>query len=88
MQASGHLAGFAGDAQLRINHYDFDRLGVDSGQPVRVTSSAGTVEVGVVSDDLVPRGVAVIDYNRAGADTRELFDLEAVSIDVRLETGS
>lgn len=88
IQASGHLAGFAADTQLRINHYDFDRLGVAVGQPVRVVSSAGAVDVGVVSDDLVPRGVAVIDYNRPGADARDLFDLSAVSIDVRLETGA
>jgi hypothetical protein len=32
--------------------------------------------------------VAVIDYNRSGADARNLFDLDAVSIDVRLESGA
>ncbi len=86
VQASGHLAGLAAPAQLRVNHYDFDRLGVADGNAVRATSSAGSIEVAVTADDGVPRGVAVLDYNRAGADARALFDLDAVSIDVRLET--
>ena len=88
VQASPHLCGFAGAAELRVNSYDFNRLGVAAGQPVRVSSAVGAVEVGVASDDLVPRGVAVIDYNRSGADARNLFDLDAVSIDVRLESGA
>jgi NADH-quinone oxidoreductase subunit G len=87
VQASAHLAGFAGKTVLRVNPYDFNRLGVASGEPVHVVSSSGSVDVGVDADDLVPRGVAVIDYNRSGADARALFDLDAVSVDVRLETG-
>ena len=88
VQACGHLAGLAGPAELRVNSYDFNRLGVRAGDPVTATSSTGSIEVAVAADDGVPRGVAVLDYNRAGADARDLFDLDAVSIDVRLETGS
>ena len=88
VQAAGHLAGLAGPAQLRVSGYDFDRLGVAAGSVVRATSSTGSIDVGVIADDGVPRGVAVLDYNRAGADARALFDHEAVSIDVRLETVS
>ena len=88
VQACGHLAGLAGPAELRVNSYDFNRLGVRAGDPVKATSSAGSIDVAVAADDGVPRGVAVLDYNRAGADARDLFDLDAVSIDVRLETGS
>ena len=87
VQACRHLAGLAGDALLRVNPYDFNRLGVRAGEAVRATSSGGTISVGVAADDGVPRGVALLDYNRSGADARDLFDHDAVSIDVRLETG-
>ncbi len=86
VQQSPHLAGLAEPASLRVNPYDFDRVGVASGEPVRVTSAAGSLDVGIVADQAVPRGVAVIDYNRRGADPRVLFDPDAVSIDVRIET--
>ncbi len=81
---ASHMDGLAGAAQLRVNHYDFDRLGVDAGASVRVTSPAGSVDVAVVADDGVPRGVAVIDHNRAGADSRRLIVADAPSVDVRI----
>ena len=80
--------GFAADAQLRVNPYEFDRVGVDAGQPVRVVSPTGALDVPVYPHDGVPRGVAVIDYNRSGADARELFDGTALSVDVRLESAT
>ncbi len=88
VQQSPHLAGLAAPSSLRVNSYDFNRLGVDPGQEVRVVSATGALDIGVLADDSVPRGVAVIDYNRSGPDCRVLLDPDATSIDVRIETGT
>lgn len=85
---ASHMAGLAGPAQLRLNQYDFDRLGVAAGASVRVTSPAGSVDVAVVADDGVPRGVAVIDHNRADVDARRLIVADAPSVDVRIAASS
>ncbi|MCB0995477.1 MAG: NADH-quinone oxidoreductase subunit NuoG [Acidimicrobiales bacterium] len=83
------LAGLVTSAQLLLNPYDFDRLGVASGEEVRVKRAdddSRNLAVPAVADPGVPRGVARIDYNQPGADPRALFDLDAASIDVRVET--
>ena len=85
---SSHLVGLAGETALHINSYDLNRLGVAGGNLVHVVSAAGALDVSVVADDGVPRGVAVIDYNRSGADARSLFDPDSACVDVRVETGS
>jgi NADH-quinone oxidoreductase subunit G len=85
VQESSSLAGLAARTQLRLNEYDFNRLGVQAGEAVDVESSAGTMSLPAVADGLVPRGVALVDYNRAGADVRRLFDGRALAGDVRLD---
>ena len=85
---SHHLEGLGGEAAIHVNSYDFNRLGVAGGEPVHVVSASGALDLSVVADDGVPRGVALIDYNRSGADARSLFDSDSVCVDVRLETGS
>jgi NADH-quinone oxidoreductase subunit G len=88
VQMSPSLARLAGPAALRLNEYDFNRLGVAGGTLVRVSSSVGSLEVPAVAHTGVPRGVAVIDLNRSGADPRQLIDPAASSVDVRIETVS
>ena len=41
----------------------------------------------VAADGAVPRGTALADYNRDGADVRSLFDPTAVSVVVRIDAG-
>ncbi len=86
VQHSAHLAGFAGTAEVRVSAYDFDRLGVRDGDKVRVVAPTGSLHIPVAVDAGVPRGVAVVDYNRSGADVRGLLDPTATSIDVRVES--
>ena len=85
MHHSPSLADLAERATLRLNPQDFDRLGIVSGDDVRVTSSRGHVTVATRRDSAVPRGVAVLDANKAGGRANVLIDANAPVTDVRVE---
>ena len=87
VQQARSLAGLASGTALRLNSYDFNRLGVGTGDAVLVTGPTGSLSLPVVVDDGVPRGTALADYNRMGSDIRTLLDPDAVIIDVRLDAG-
>ncbi|MBI2705837.1 MAG: NADH-quinone oxidoreductase subunit NuoG [Actinobacteria bacterium] len=84
---AGHLAGLAPGTVLRINPYDFDRLGVAEGTTLPLRSPRGLVEIEVHTDREVPRGTAVMFFNQPGADAARLIDATARVTEVRLETG-
>jgi NADH-quinone oxidoreductase subunit G len=85
VQQSPSLADLAERATLRLHPQDFDRLGIVSGDDVRVTSSRGHVTVSTRPDAAVPRGVAVLDANKAGGRANVLIDANAPVTDVRVE---
>ena len=85
VQHSPSLAGLAERATLRLHPQDFDRLGIVPGDDVRVTSSRGHVTVAARPDPAVPRGVAVLDANKAGGRANVLIDANAPVTDVRVE---
>jgi NADH-quinone oxidoreductase subunit G len=85
VQQSPSLAGLAERATLRLHPQDFDRLGIVPGDDVRVTSSRGHVTVAARSDPTVPRGVAVLDANKAGGRANVLIDANTPVTDVRVE---
>jgi NADH-quinone oxidoreductase subunit G len=85
VQHSPSLAGLAERATLRLNPLDFDRLGIVSGDDVRVTSSRGHVTVATGPDPAVPRGVAALDANKAGGRANVLIDANTPVTDVRVE---
>ena len=85
VQHSPSLAGLAEPATLRLNPQDFDRLGIVSGDDVRVTSSRGHVTVATRPDPAVPRGVAALDANKAGGRANVLIDANTPVTDVRVE---
>ncbi|HET6832889.1 MAG TPA: NADH-quinone oxidoreductase subunit NuoG [Acidimicrobiales bacterium] len=85
VQHAPSLAGLAERATLRLNPQDFDRLGIVSGDDVRVTSSRGHVTVATRPDAAVPRGVAVLDANKGGGRANVLIDANAPVTDVRVE---
>jgi NADH-quinone oxidoreductase subunit G len=60
------LAALAPPAAVRANPYDLDRLGVATGQRVRVRSARGALVLEAVADDGVPRGVVSIGFNLDG----------------------
>jgi NADH-quinone oxidoreductase subunit G len=85
VRQSPSLAGLAERATLRLHPQDFDRLGIVPGDDVRVTSSRGHVTVATRPDAAVPRGVAVLDANKAGGRANVLIDANAPVTDVRVE---
>ena len=58
VQQASSLAGLAPGTILRVNPYDFDRLGVGDGDEVRVHSPRSEVTAKISADAGVPRGSA------------------------------
>ena len=87
-QHAPSLAGLAPGTILRVNPYDFDRLGVAEGSEVRLHSSRADLRVDISSDPGVPRGSAAVYFNQPGLDAAELIDSAERVTDVRVETGT
>jgi NADH-quinone oxidoreductase subunit G len=83
VQRSPSLSRLAPRPALRVNPGDLDRLGVQSGGQVRVTSSRTSLELAIEADAAVPRGVARLAWAGRAAD---LIDASASVTDVRVET--
>jgi NADH-quinone oxidoreductase subunit G len=81
---SPSLAQLAEGTVVRLNPYDFDKLGVPAGEDMRVTSAAGYVIVPVRPDERVPRSTAVVRLNQGGR-VNGLFEVGAPATDVRIE---
>jgi NADH-quinone oxidoreductase subunit G len=86
VQHAPGLAGLAPGTAVRVNPYDFDRLGAATGEQVRVSSSKTDFLCEVVSDTGVPRGCAAMVFNQANVPVADLLDARAVVNDVRVET--
>ena len=87
-QMSSSLSHLAEQSQLRINQYDFERLGIKEGTHVQVTSEGRNLSISVKVDNRVPRSSALIYRNLDGADPRELLIEESHSIDIRIDPTS
>ena len=81
------LAGLAGEAALHLSPRDFDKLGVDDGARVKVTSAVDTMTVAVHRDARVATGAAVIPLHQPGGGGAQLIDARQPVTDVRIETG-
>ncbi|HVX18319.1 MAG TPA: NADH-quinone oxidoreductase subunit NuoG [Acidimicrobiales bacterium] len=88
VRRSGSLAGLAAERPLRVNPYDFERLGVGDGATVRVSSAKGSSNVALVADHDVPRGVAVLTIDQSTGLVGQLVDAGESVCDVRVETTS
>jgi NADH-quinone oxidoreductase subunit G len=88
LQHSPTLAELAAGTVLRLNPYDYDRLGVAAGEQVKVSSARGSVTVGVIVDKGVPRGSAALLVNQPNASATDLIDATAAVTDVRVERAS
>ena len=86
VQQSPSLAPLVPGARLRVNPHDLDRLGVTTGDQVRVTSSRGSLTLDAVADSSVLRGSAVLQFNLPGPGAADLIDAGQPVTDVRVET--
>jgi NADH-quinone oxidoreductase subunit G len=82
------LAGLAPGTILRVNPYDFSRLGVAGGEQVRVRSSRATLMAEIAADAGVPRGTAAVVFNQPGLHVAALIDASMSVTDVRVESVS
>ena len=84
-QMSPSLRSLAEPAQLRINQYDFERLGIEEGARVEVTSGIHALDITIKVDDGIPRSSALIYGNLEGADPRKLLVDGSHSVDIRID---
>ncbi len=82
---SGSLVGLAEGAVLRLNPYEFEKLGLAAGDEARVTSARGQVLVPVRPSDTVPRGLALLHLNQSGGRANALIDIHSPVTDIRVE---
>jgi NADH-quinone oxidoreductase subunit G len=89
---SPSLAALVPTAVVRANPYDLDRLGVHTGDPVRVRTARRSLVLGARADDGLPKGVVAVDFNLpVGPDdptnaAAQLIDAAQPVTDVRLES--
>ena len=87
VQYSPSLAPLAPGTRLRVNSQDLARLGLQTGDRAKVTSSRATVTIPVEADDGIPRGSAVLTFNQPGdIDPANLIDASAPVTELRVET--
>ncbi|MGI8984662.1 MAG: NADH-quinone oxidoreductase subunit NuoG [Acidimicrobiales bacterium] len=83
---SPSLAALAQAPCLRANPADLGRMGVKTGDRVRVTSSRKSLILDVAADPLVLRGSAVLAFNAPGEGAADLIDVTQPVTDLRVET--
>ena len=71
---------------VRVNPHDLERLGIASGEDVRVRGAKGNQVYKAVADGGVPRGSVAMWFNVPGADAADWIDGNSTVTDVRLET--
>ncbi len=86
VRRSPSLAALAGGPCLRANPADLGRLGVKTGDRVRVSSSRTSLVLDVAADAGVLRGSAVLAFNTPGQGAAELIDITQPVTDLRIET--
>ncbi|MHB8220314.1 MAG: NADH-quinone oxidoreductase subunit NuoG [Acidimicrobiales bacterium] len=62
LDASPSLRPLVTTAVVRANPYDLDRLGITTGDPVRIRSARGALVLPAEASNGVPRGVAAVDF--------------------------
>ena len=83
---SPSLAVLAPGSVLLVNRADRDRIGVDDGGEVRVTTTRGSVTLPVRADAATPVGVAFLAFNQAGTGAADLIDVSEAVTDLRVES--
>jgi anaerobic selenocysteine-containing dehydrogenase len=80
------LAGLARGPEAALNPHDLDRLGVGTGDRLRLSTPRLTTVVPVVVDAGVPRGCVALAFNVAPDGPAEMIDATTPVVDVKVET--
>jgi NADH-quinone oxidoreductase subunit G len=89
--ASPALSALVAETTVHANPYDLDRLGVTTGDVVRVVSARGNFELAVTADSGVTRGTAEIYVNTLASDASDavstmIFNADELVTEIRLES--
>ena len=82
---SPSLRGLASSSTVVVHPLELPRIGGQVGDHVMVTSPHGSITTPIATDERVMRGTAWIRFNQPGADVRELIDVDADVVDVKIE---
>jgi len=82
---SPSLRGLAAGSTVVVHPLELSRIGGLVGDHVVVTSPHGSITTPIATDERVMRGTAWIRFNQPGADVRELIDVDADVVDVKIE---
>ncbi|MFM8867750.1 MAG: molybdopterin-dependent oxidoreductase, partial [Ilumatobacteraceae bacterium] len=82
---STSLRGLASGSTVVVHPLELPRSGGHVGDHVMVTSPHGSITTPIATDERVMRGTAWIRFNQPGADVRELIDVDADVVDVKIE---
>jgi len=89
VQHCSSLAHLAPRTRLRMSAHDLDRLGIHTGDRVKISSSRGSATTEVELADGLPRGSAALTFNAPGdADAADLIDATEPVTQLRVETVS
>ena len=83
---SPSLSPLAPGSVLLLHRSDRERIGVDDGGEVRVTTTRGSLTIPVRTDDATPQGVAFLGFNQGGAGAGNLIDATEPVTDLRVES--
>jgi len=83
---SPSLSPLAPGSVLLLHRSDRERIGVDDGGEVRVTTTRGSLTIPVRTDDATPQGVAFLGFNQGGAGAGHLIDATEPVTDLRVES--
>jgi NADH-quinone oxidoreductase subunit G len=86
VQHSPSLAGLGRSLTCHLSVRDAERLGLEDGGRVRLTSSKGQLEADVVADPALVEGAVWVPFNQVGTPVNTLVDSSRAVTEVRVET--
>jgi NADH-quinone oxidoreductase subunit G len=85
--ASASLAALLPERVLLVHAHDRDRIGVEDGSEVRVTSARGSVTIPLRADPAIAPGTAYLPFNLGEGGVADLVDASAPVTDLRVSGG-
>tara|TARA_Y100000588_G_C14167364_1_gene887553 strand:- start:978 stop:1508 length:531 start_codon:yes stop_codon:yes gene_type:complete len=83
---SPSLQPLAAAPALKVHPNDLQRLGISSGDDVRVISTRSTETIRAIADENIQRGTAMLPFNQPGGGANRFIDADAAVNDIRIET--